>query len=150
MSYQNDIGGVNRNLELLAPKLKEAVKFCIAECRQFNVHVFEAWRSPERQLKLYNQGRTAPGKKVTNAYPMFSMHQYGLSVDCAFKDKNNQWTWEGPWDEVTKIFLKNGFDKPPTFEKAHFQMSEGFHISAIKDLTDKHTLLGMWQVIGLA
>lgn len=39
------------------------------------------YRSPEIQRGLYAQGRTAPGRKVTNAKPWDSPHQYFEAVD---------------------------------------------------------------------
>lgn len=33
------------------------------------------------QARLYAQGRTTPGRKVTNAKPGFSPHNYGLAKD---------------------------------------------------------------------
>ncbi len=149
MTYQNDIVSVNRDLRLLAPKVREATEFCILECREHNVHVFEAWRSRQRQLELYNQGRTLPGKIVTNAFPWYSFHCYSMALDLAFKDKNGNWTWEGPWQEVTKVFLKNGFDKPPTFEKAHFQMSKGLHVAEAKKIYFEDGLQALWIKAGL-
>lgn len=41
------------------------------------------YRTPTEQAKLYFQGRTAPGKIVTDARPGYSCHQYGIAVDCA-------------------------------------------------------------------
>ena len=41
---------------------------------------FEGYRSPERQLKLFQTSRK-DGKRVTNARPFQSAHQYGLAVD---------------------------------------------------------------------
>ena len=38
-------------------------------------------RTWEEQEKIYAQGRTAPGKIVTNAKPGFSNHNYGIAVD---------------------------------------------------------------------
>ena len=38
-------------------------------------------RTAAEQNALYAQGRTAPGKIVTNAKAGFSMHNYGLAVD---------------------------------------------------------------------
>lgn len=39
------------------------------------------YRSPAEQAKLYFQGRTVPGKIVTDARPGLSAHQYGIAVD---------------------------------------------------------------------
>jgi peptidoglycan L-alanyl-D-glutamate endopeptidase CwlK len=41
----------------------------------------QGYRSPEEQAKLYDQGRTTPGKIVTNAKPFSSFHQFGLAID---------------------------------------------------------------------
>lgn len=44
-------------------------------------------RTWEEQAKIYAQGRTAPGKIVTNAKPGYSNHNYGIAVDMGvFKD----------------------------------------------------------------
>jgi hypothetical protein len=39
------------------------------------------YRSPVDQAKLYFQGRTLPGKIVTDARPGLSCHQWGIAVD---------------------------------------------------------------------
>ena len=41
----------------------------------------EGYRSMARQKELYDQGRTKPGKRVTNAKPGQSPHNYGLAQD---------------------------------------------------------------------
>jgi peptidoglycan L-alanyl-D-glutamate endopeptidase CwlK len=47
----------------------------------FDVFVAEGKRSEERQLALYNQGRSLPGSIVTNAKPKDAPHTYGLALD---------------------------------------------------------------------
>ena len=63
-------------------------------------------RTEAEQAALYAQGRTAPGKIVTNADGVTnrSNHQvkadgYGHAVDCAFRDAAGQPTWDPsyPW-----------------------------------------------------
>ncbi len=44
-------------------------------------YVYEGLRSRERQNELYAQGRTAPGKIVTNAQGGQSFHNYGYALD---------------------------------------------------------------------
>jgi peptidoglycan L-alanyl-D-glutamate endopeptidase CwlK len=39
-------------------------------------------RTFEEQAQLYAQGRTKPGKIVTNAKPGYSFHNFGLAIDC--------------------------------------------------------------------
>jgi peptidoglycan L-alanyl-D-glutamate endopeptidase CwlK len=43
--------------------------------------VISGLRSYEEQAALYAQGRTAPGKKVTNARPGYSNHNFGIAFD---------------------------------------------------------------------
>ena len=42
-------------------------------------------RSFQAQGELYAQGRSKPGKIVTNAKPGMSLHNYGLAADLCFK-----------------------------------------------------------------
>ena len=51
------------------------------------VFLTQTYRTPEDQEKLYAQGRTEPGKVVTNARPGQSLHNYypALAFDIAFK-----------------------------------------------------------------
>lgn len=43
--------------------------------------IISGYRSQADQLKLWTQGRTQPGKIVTNAGPWQSYHNYGLALD---------------------------------------------------------------------
>lgn len=45
------------------------------------VQITSGYRSFAEQNKLYAQGRTAPGKIVTNAKGGQSNHNYGLAID---------------------------------------------------------------------
>lgn len=72
--------------------------------------VTDGVRSEAQQAKLYAQGRTAPGRVITNAdgTTKRSNHQprlvgryagYGCAVDCAFVAANGRPTWDIrlPW-----------------------------------------------------
>lgn len=104
----------DRDLSQLAPKFRAAVEAAIAECIAggFDVAVAEALRSQERQAYLYAQGRTRPGKRVTNAPTnLTSWHGYGLAID--FMDRKKGFDpVEGndePWfRDVAAIFKKHG------------------------------------------
>lgn len=90
------------------------------------VRVVQGLRTFEEQAALYAQGRTKPGKKVTNAKPGSSFHQYGLSIDfCFVIDKDNNSTFETiswdtvkdwdkdgipDWKEVVKVFEDAGYE----------------------------------------
>jgi peptidoglycan L-alanyl-D-glutamate endopeptidase CwlK len=60
-------------------------------------------RTFAEQAALYAQGRTKPGKKVTNAPAGLSIHNYGLAFDIVLLiDKDNNGTYEtASWDNLT-------------------------------------------------
>lgn len=53
-------------------------------------------RTSAEQDKLYAQGRTRPGKVVTNARGGQSLHNYGLAFDIAFRDHDGSVLWDVP------------------------------------------------------
>jgi len=82
-----------KNVATLHGKVQEIFRNWIAECQILaKAHGYEykaisGNRTWEEQAKIYAQGRTAPGKIVTNAKPGFSNHNYGIAVDMGvFKD----------------------------------------------------------------
>lgn len=72
---------------------------------QCPVLVTQGLRTAEEQAALYAQGRTKPGKVVTNCDGVTtkSNHQaaadgFGHAIDFAFLTPDLGVTWEGPWD----------------------------------------------------
>lgn len=70
----------------------------------FPMKIVQGLRTVEEQQALFAQGRTKPGKTVTNCDGVRnkSNHQasddgLGHAVDCAFV-KDGTVLWEGPWD----------------------------------------------------
>lgn len=89
-----------KRLEQVHPTLAQK----IAELQgklDFPVRVTQALRTWQEQELLYEQGRSLPGKKVTNAQPGWSWHNFGMSVDLVplgqgtkipdWNDKHPQW-----------------------------------------------------------
>ena len=62
-----------------------------------DVRVVQGYRSKATQDALYAQGRTAPGKIVTNAPGGHSYHEFGLAVDCIPGIRGSA-TWQPNWD----------------------------------------------------
>lgn len=54
----------------------------IAEEKGLQYKVICGTRSWKEQERIYAQGRTTPGKIITKAAPGYSMHNFGLAVDC--------------------------------------------------------------------
>lgn len=73
----------SRNLSDLSPKVQLLAERFINECERQNITilVYCTYRSKEEQDELYAQGRTKPGKIVTNARGGDSFHQYGVAFD---------------------------------------------------------------------
>lgn len=76
-----------KNVATLHPKVQQVFKNWILECQilakayGYEYKAISGNRTWEEQEKIYAQGRTAPGKIVTNAKPGFSNHNYGIAVD---------------------------------------------------------------------
>jgi peptidoglycan L-alanyl-D-glutamate endopeptidase CwlK len=76
-----------KNVATLHTRVQEIFRNWILECQILaKAHGYEykaisGNRTWEEQAKIYAQGRTAPGKIVTNAKPGYSNHNYGIAVD---------------------------------------------------------------------
>ena len=70
-------------LSRLHPRFAEKVRLLLLRCeaRGMKLCITDGYRSSEEQERLYTQGRTTPGLRVTNAPPWTSYHQYGLAID---------------------------------------------------------------------
>jgi peptidoglycan L-alanyl-D-glutamate endopeptidase CwlK len=84
-----------RNLATLHPDIQKRVATFIAAAknlaqpRGLDVRIISALRSYAEQDAIYAQGRTTPGRIVTNARAGFSNHNFGLSIDIGiFKGKD--------------------------------------------------------------
>lgn len=106
------------------------------------------YRTFDEQDELYAQGRTKPGKIVTNARAGESYHNYGLAVDVVEikpqfgydkgYDKNR-------WDLIGKEAKAMGFEWGGDFksfvDKPHLQMTFGYTESQLLALVNKGTLI---------
>ncbi len=135
-----------KRIALLHPLIRDEVTALIEKANKatgndITIRIVQGLRTIEEQNELYAQGRTKPGKKVTNAKGGYSYHNYGLAIDFAFlvKDKGEiSWDtkkdWDGDkiadWLEVAQIFIKAGYEwgglwKSPV-DYPHFQKTFGF------------------------
>ena len=87
------------------PKLADLTRRTIRAMAELGKPVFvsEGFRSMERQAELYAQGRTKPGKIVTNAKPGESLHNTGRAVDLVF-DAANPWAESHDWKLLGMMF----------------------------------------------
>ncbi|WP_281991554.1 M15 family metallopeptidase [Aquimarina aggregata] len=74
----------DRRINTLHPQIRAKVKEFIVRAEKelgIRLRVTSAFRSWKEQTRLYNKGRTSPGKRVTNAKAGESYHNYGLAFD---------------------------------------------------------------------
>ena len=114
-----------QRISKLHPFVRQEVTTIIEECDaaltgRAKIRITQGLRTIEEQNLLYAKGRTAPGKKVTNAKGGQSIHNYGFAVDiCLIIDgKTASWDtakdWDddqvSDWQECVDIFKKHGWN----------------------------------------
>ena len=116
----------SRSLSDLNPKVAAMCSEFINRCKAKGIDVIitSTYRDAESQTALYNQGRTTPGKIVTNAKAGQSFHNWRVAFDfvpivngkCQWDDKNLISTcgniaeelnleWAGRWSGKFKELL---------------------------------------------
>jgi peptidoglycan L-alanyl-D-glutamate endopeptidase CwlK len=102
------------NMGAVHPKVKDLALELIrlAYHEGLYVQITSGYRSNAEQLKLYNQGRTTPGAKVTNAGPGQSVHNYGYAIDYVLVSEDGAraiWVVNADWRRVAAIGKRLGF-----------------------------------------
>jgi peptidoglycan L-alanyl-D-glutamate endopeptidase CwlK len=114
-----------KRIAKLHPSVRDEVTKIIQECDsaltgRAKIRVTQGLRTFAEQDTLYQQGRSKPGKKVTNAKAGQSIHNYGFAVDICLIIDGNTASWDttkdwdndqiADWYECVKIFAKYGWD----------------------------------------
>jgi peptidoglycan L-alanyl-D-glutamate endopeptidase CwlK len=106
------------------------------------IRVVQGLRTVEEQDALYAQGRTAPGKIVTNCRGGNSYHNFGLAVDCVpsvpgdtyIPDWNAQHpTWKRMEELAAALGLQVGAQWRSFPDAPHFQINGRFPVGAPDD-----------------
>lgn len=73
----------SRRLEDLDPIVEKMARALLVAAEHEGIHllVTSTLRTYQEQADIYAQGRTRPGKRVTNARPGYSWHNFGLAFD---------------------------------------------------------------------
>jgi hypothetical protein len=118
-------------LEHFHPVFREKVKVLIQklDAEKLPFRMFEGFRTPQRQRKLYAQGRTTPPWFiVTKAKPWRSNHQYGVAADFVLFE-NGDWSWDDSgnksawWDRLHALGREVGLT-PLSWEKPHLELAD--------------------------
>lgn len=99
-------------LKLLYPPFAEMVQDFLyrAETEGLHGEIFAGLRTYDEQDLIYAQGRSKPGKKVTNAKAGQSYHNFGLAIDYVFIDAKGEPTWNGPYSIVGQFAKEAGLE----------------------------------------
>ena len=150
-----------KNLNLLKNDVKIIFEKLLNECykRGINAQISESLRTSERQLELYNAGKS----KAKEAYK--SLHFYGLACDI-FVDKNGKYDLsqnEKIWQICKDLKLDTeygmtwGGNFKSIIDKPHFELSWGkswkyFHVERLneqkniaREKTPLDTILSEWH-----
>jgi len=131
----------SRNLNDLLPEVKARVDKFIEACNHNGIDLLitSTYRDNESQAQLYAQGRTAPGKIVTNAGPGDSYHNYRCAIDVV-PLLNGKPDWDGShpvWAEIGRIGKESGLEWAGDWksfkELAHFQYTNGLTLAQLKE-----------------
>ena len=130
----------SRSLDELIPQAKERVEKFLALCKENNIDLIitSTYRDAESQNALYAQGRTAPGKIVTNAKSGDSWHNWRCAVDVV-PLVNGKPDWDGShpiWAEIGRLGKEAGLEWAGEWhsfkELAHFQYTGGLTLAQLK------------------
>ena len=121
----------------LEPKFRRKVKRMLAKAKRegIELRVISAYRDCEEQNKLYAQGRSTPGKIVTNAKCGKSSHNYKRAVDVV-EFRNGVPIWESlNWNRIGEIGESVGLEwggRWKSFkDRPHFQDLGGRTVASL-------------------
>jgi len=123
----------SRDIKELLPPVRKRVEAFLnaAKAAGIDLLVTSTYRDHASQAALYAQGRTAPGKIVTNAKPGQSFHNHRCAIDVVpIRNGKPVWDAKDPiWQEVGKLGKAAGLEWAGDWkrfrEMAHFQYTGG-------------------------
>lgn len=147
-------------MPLLADKIRQMASKLAAQ--GITIRVVQSLRTNEEQDALYAQGRTAPGKVVTNVKGGYSYHNFGLAVDCVPSLPGGaympDWNPQHPvWKQMEATGEALGLDSGSTWrtfpDAPHFQLTgqypEGEPSDNLRALASVAGLRSVWESISL-
>jgi peptidoglycan LD-endopeptidase CwlK len=138
-------------LKKVHPELARRVRMVIENLAKagMQIEVVQGLRTFAEQDALFAQGRTKPGKVVTNARGGQSNHNYGLAVDVVpFANGKPNWNapnniWVAIGTEAEKLGMEWGGNWKKFIDKPHIQLP-GLTIKQCLSLFRKGGLEAVW------
>jgi peptidoglycan L-alanyl-D-glutamate endopeptidase CwlK len=128
----------SRSLDDLAPPVKQRAEAFIeaAKAKGIDLLVTSTYRDHESQTALYNQGRTTPGKVVTNAKAGQSWHNHRCALDVVpLVNGKAIWNDNVVWMQIGEIGVACGLEWAgnwKTFKEfPHFQYTGGLTMAQL-------------------
>lgn len=130
---------MSRLLTDLKPEIRPKVDAFLAACEAANIDLIVTCtsRTAAEQTVLWNQGRTTPGRIVTNAKAGQSAHNYGLAIDIV-PVLHGKLIWDDTdpvWQEIGRLGQAAGlvwlgaagstFREDPHFELPNWRKTAG-------------------------
>lgn len=142
-------------IKLLHPKVRNTFTAFVTDAENalgITLRVVQGLRTIEEQNGLYAQGRTAPGKKVTNAKGGSSYHNYGLAIDVAeLKDGAINWKFE--YEKLLPFAAKYGLGWGGHFKKIvdqpHFELTYGLNWRTLLDRYNKKDFIAGTKYVNI-
>lgn len=140
---------MSNKIEQLHPTVQPYAQQFLDELTALGLKPFitQGYRSIEEQNRLYAQGRTKPGQKVTNAKGGESWHNYRLAFDLGFLTDTGKLTYDVDWNIVGKTGQKIGFEWGGAWtifkDRPHFQMVGGLRIKDVYNNPEANTLIDL-------
>ena len=106
---------MNKRLESLEPEFRTKIEQLIQAAQGVTGRkwiITDGRRTMAEQRDIYAQGRTKPGKVVSNAPAGYSAHNFGLAADLApLMEMSSQIDWNAPrsmWKQMANIAVEMG------------------------------------------
>jgi len=130
----------SRKIDDLLPVVQVRVRRFLALCHENDIDILitSTYRDNESQNALYAQGRTLPGKKVTNAKAGESWHNHRCAIDVV-PLRNGKPVWDGKdpvWQDVGRLGKEAGLEWAGEWKKfkefPHFQYTGGKTLAQLR------------------
>ena len=144
---------------MLAMKIRQMADILASDDPPTTLRVTQGLRTWSEQAVLYAQGRSAPGRVVTNAEPGSSWHNFGLAVDVVPLDLQHlpDWNTSHPiWQRIVSVGTGLGLVAGAQFrtfvDYPHFQLTGKWPASPdleVRETYGQSGIGGIWNNSGL-
>lgn len=130
----------SRKIDDLLPVVQDKVRKFLDLCHENDIDILitSTFRDNESQNALYAQGRTAPGKIVTNAKAGESWHNHRCAIDVVpLRNGKPVWSIKDPlWQDVGRLGKEAGLEWAGDWKRfkefPHFQYTGGKTLAQLR------------------